>query len=1379
MINLTAVIDNADAIRKLKELKETAQRTTSNIVTDADRIDFAMRKIGQGLAGLGLGISLTGLARQVANVRGEFQQLEVAFSTMLQSKEKADALMAEVTDFAAKTPFDLQGVAQGTKQLLAYGSTAEEVVGELRMLGDIAAGLSLPLGDLVYLYGTTRTQGRMYTQDLRQFMGRGIPLAEELAKQFGVTKDKIGELVTAGKVGFEEMRQALVAMTSDGGKFYNLMEAQSATITGKMSNLGDAIDQMFNDIGKSTEGFIASALDGVTWVVENYEKVGRVLMDIVAAYGSYKAAVIAVTVWQKAERLLLKQMAVEKAILAAANHTVTASQLRAAAASKLFAAAQLKVKTAIRGLGAMLTNPYVLATAAIAGAVYAVYELVTAKSVEARAQEALNEKLKEYNEASQQDREEANQLITTIANTTAAYDERITAVDKLIEKYPALLDKYTQEKLLLMDIKELQQVADLEQAEEKISYLKTRINNVKRETAAAIRANETWYEKLDRSALTYMPEGTQEEKEIDLFSRYYGKEYWNAVNANTKRYSQDLAEAYKERARVQLKALPVETQISELERVLAKVKATPNAAQVTILGGTWDVEDFTREFQAKVNGLKALTKQTETIVNEEEQKQLAKARQDALKSAFDAEIALRKELIADKVELLKYEKELELATIDERLKAVTDAQGKPTDVVTYNALMRERVATEGLYDEKIAKANADKAKEEAENYRRQQEEQKRHLDQMLGEFGTYIQKREAIIEAYREKENSMYTTDENGNIIRDSEGTPQLKEGFTTENVDILRTERDESLEQLVDDYFADDQQFKEWLDTIVGLSLETLKKEKAALESMMEGITDETLRGYMQAQVNAIGDLIESNEQESDDTTKSQRWANMAQAINAVGDAAKDALDNIEGMDEGVKKFLSDTLNIANSLGNLVIAIQQYKEIAGAVDKASDAAAAGASELATAIDGVSKSASALDKASAVLMIISAVIQVASALFTAFNKTSSMEKNLETLMRFNNELRRLKQEAKLSGWEDTIFGGDGFGKAAHALDVYSEALERYNKRLQETIFKLNNQADFMPTFGAWNQGISMSPESNYEDLEDVLRGMQIQTRHSTWFRSTKYANLEDVLPELFGEDGVDMAMLKEFINNEMFQHLSVEHQELIKDLVADWELYEDALSEVKDYLSSVFGDLGGEMTDALVSAFQSGTDAAKDFTESVSTMLETFAKDMVHTLIFADLFTGAQDALMEVMKDANLTDDVKFAKYAQIFGHLVNQSADMQDEAFALMAKLQAAAEEYGFDIFNDADKQTATQRGFQAMSQETGSELNGRFTDMQGKMTEIRDFVFTEIVNGQNRLNELVNIRDIAIQLNGNVEQIKTYSKVLPEINDTLSSMNRKLDSI
>lgn len=288
-LNFAFTADNANFMRALHEVTAGMRDASRQIEAEGGSIDRVISKIKNGVATLGIATGLGGLADQVKDTRGEFQMLEISFKTMLGSADKANTLLNQLVRTAAITPFDLKGVANGAKQLLAYGISAENVNETLVRLGDICAGLNIPLNDLVYLYGTTMTQGRMFTQDLRQFQGRGIPIADELAKQFGVAKDKVGELVTAGKVGAKEVQQAIISMTAEGSQFGGLMEAQSKSIPGQIANIEDAFDVMFNKIGKSSEGLINTSLDVTSAIVENWEKVLAILGEVAAAYGVQKA----------------------------------------------------------------------------------------------------------------------------------------------------------------------------------------------------------------------------------------------------------------------------------------------------------------------------------------------------------------------------------------------------------------------------------------------------------------------------------------------------------------------------------------------------------------------------------------------------------------------------------------------------------------------------------------------------------------------------------------------------------------------------------------------------------------------------------------------------------------------------------------------------------------------------------------------------------------------------------------------------------------------------------------------------------------------------------------------------------------------------------
>lgn len=299
-LHFVASIENSGAINGLNEIQAAMRQTAQQAERSGTDIDQMFQKIKNAAAMTVAGYSLQQIASTLANVRGKYQQYQMALETMLGSADKAAQKMQEFAKLAAITPFGMDDVVSGAKQLMAYGIEADKVTDTMRRLGDVAAGLGLNLNDLAWLYGTTATQGKLFTQDFRQFTGRGIPLADELAKQFGVTKDKVQDLVSAGKVGFPEVEKAIISMTDAGGKFGGLMENQSKSITGRISNIEDTIEQAINEIGTSTEGVMYTALDGVTLVVEHWKEVGEAILAAAEAIGLYKAATVGIAAYQKA-----------------------------------------------------------------------------------------------------------------------------------------------------------------------------------------------------------------------------------------------------------------------------------------------------------------------------------------------------------------------------------------------------------------------------------------------------------------------------------------------------------------------------------------------------------------------------------------------------------------------------------------------------------------------------------------------------------------------------------------------------------------------------------------------------------------------------------------------------------------------------------------------------------------------------------------------------------------------------------------------------------------------------------------------------------------------------------------------------------------------
>lgn len=292
--------DNSAVLRAFKGVQDGVAQTARVVEQQGQSIENVFNRIKSVASVAFAGFTAKEIISTLGTVRGEFQQFEIAFETMLGSGQKAKGMISDLANLAATTPFDMKGVVNGAKQLLAYGFAANEITDTMRRLGDVSAGLGLNLQDLTWLYGTTMVQGRLFTRDLMQFTGRGIPLTEELAKQFGVTKDKVSELVTAGKVGFPEVKKAIESLTNEGGKFGGLMEKQSHSITGQVSNIKDTIEMAINDLGTQTEGLMNDVLDITSTVIDHWKEIGEVILAAASAIGLYKAMAVSVAAFDSA-----------------------------------------------------------------------------------------------------------------------------------------------------------------------------------------------------------------------------------------------------------------------------------------------------------------------------------------------------------------------------------------------------------------------------------------------------------------------------------------------------------------------------------------------------------------------------------------------------------------------------------------------------------------------------------------------------------------------------------------------------------------------------------------------------------------------------------------------------------------------------------------------------------------------------------------------------------------------------------------------------------------------------------------------------------------------------------------------------------------------
>lgn len=506
------------------------------------------------------------------------------------------------------------------------------------------------------------------------------------------------------------------------------------------------------------------------------------------------------------------------------------------------------------------------------------------------------------------------------------------------------------------------------------------------------------------------------------------------------------------------------------------------------------------------------------------------------------------------------------------------------------------------------------------------------------------------------------------------------------------------------------------------------------------------------------------SDDEHSESFKKWQKLYNTLTKIegqfNDIGEAAGGAMGEVIST---ASKITTSSLQMINSIKTLA------ESSAEGIEATGEAAA-------TTIQKV-------ERASVILAIIQAALQIIQSIASLFGDTeTSMERNIREAQELNEELRVMNERARLNAdIFSTIFGEDAFGSYTNNVKALSDAMRDY----QATMDKIKNRGIEKTTGGISNTGLAnlYNYDFVWESISESIANMMNQVRHSTWLRDAKYKKLKDVVPELFEESGmINMQALKEFVegNSDTFKHLSKENKTYLKELVNNWETYEEAVKAANDYLNGLFGDLGSTITDALVDSFEKGINAADAFGEAAGDMLKNLAKQVLYTATIAPAIQDAQKKIDEINRDAGLSDEQRFDALAGVVGDLLDDVMAQQQLGQELWDRLQQAAEERGIDWDEGAASQQATSRGFQTMSQDTGDELNGRFTDIQGKVTDIRGYVMAQTQSIIGLLTSMANIETAmyaSVQVNNELLRyaVMTYMEIV-EINGSTKNIDKTL---
>ncbi len=1309
------------SVKRLKDEYAAFKEEAGETVEANEKMSVSLTKVLGVIGGV---TALKNFVTELVNVRGQFQQLEISFSTMLKSKEKADKLMSELVDIAAKTPFDLQGVASSAKQMIAYGSSAENVGDELVMLGNVAAGVGSQLSEIAYLYGTLRTQGRAYAVDIRQFAGRGIPIYEELAKVLGVTKDEVSGLVKEGKVGFKEVEQAFKNMTSESGIYYNLMQEQSKSLTGQLSNLGDAWDTMLNEIGKDTQGIASAGISGLKGLIENYETVGKILIGLIATYGTYKTALIVVRI---------------------AQDTLTARMELAILVTKAQTIAQKALNTVMKA------NPYVLVATVLAGLVATMWAFHDSTTASEKAQQKFNEEQKNFANQEEERKKKIEELIRVIQDETETEFSKIKAYEELQRYSPALSSAYTHEQLAVLNLaeanKELNKERDknsyenilknIQQWEEKIKSLNASLKNAGQGApliASQIESAKANLNKWESALSEYnrLKKETEENSkpvEVKLMEARSNREQIIREYNIARQILQEEQEKIKNfpfatipidvqirfnNAQAALKGIDgtifgLESQREASEKSYqqaykeakavyeAKLKAVEDAKKGTESAYKKAVE----ELEAAEKSYKSLGGITgDTLAKQEndakkdaerqkkEQQQVAEELLQLRRTNQQEEINLMEEGSEKKRRQIELDYQREIDEIRKQRKKWEDAQGgkltsEQREVLGSRASNAMTSREKGLAE--ITETENQAAIEANERY--------------LKSYGTFMQKRDAIIAEY----------------------TRKISEATTQGDKDILQKEMDKALSSLDLEKLKQGINWELIFGDLDKVSKESLNKVKQQLREFKNSdeyknmavdqkkVVDEALSNIQSTLIDKGGLLADLPEQLSE-LAKAQEELSQAQeeyneamrsgtdeqkeaATKKLNDAQKrqqNAQVNVQKSTDKTTSNLVTLSNVITQLGsNSEISLSQVGDLAGNI-----------------VDIFAEESEKLGG------IIGAAFSLLDAIGTQGldgfigNIFSSVFKSVGGI------------------WDTLTFGGFSklFGIGGNEKEVQDtiNRLTDRNEKLQSAIESLTEEMKSSKgsekSVAEYNKAIKYQEEYNKNVLSKAQANAGYHSKHHSW---AYYMGWSESDIQWIREN-----VMAEFTGTDSLWQMSPEQMDVLRQNVDLWQKmadsgkggygngvvealgeYADLAGNLEELKEGLFEQLTGisfdSMYDSFIDTLMDMDASAEDFADNLS---EYFMRAMLSDKIgnmYSQKLEDWWNRFGESMKDGNLSESERNSLQNEYMGY-VNEALKLRDE-------LAAAT---GYDKAGSSSQQSASSRGFGTeMTHEDAGELSGRFT--------------------------------------------------------------------
>lgn len=1344
---------------------------------EGNNIDAAFRKVGMTIAGVFTAQKALDFGRSILEVRKEIESFEISFRTLLGNKEKADAMFSQIRDFAAKTPLQLKDLSSAAQTMLSFNIDEADIMPMLRSIGDISMGDTQKLQSLTLAFAQMSSTGKLMGQDLLQMINAGFnPLsviAEKTGKSIGTLKDEMSE----GAISADMVKQAFIDATAEGGKFHGMLEQQSQGIAGSISNLQGAIDDMMNDLGTAMQDTLVKGVNFATTIVKHYETIGKCLLGLVVAYGSYKAALLAL-------------VAVEKLVAFAEN--IRLIMMFRKELGLLTAAQQAFNITALK-------NPYIIAGAALVGIITTIYQLTKGTNEWEKANEELNEELerqqkeleeldKERNVTASMHEEAAKAIAgeidkietlqSAIADETASIQDRRKAIRELQAIVPGYEASLTDEGVLYVNntnavndyISSLENLAIAKALQSKREALQADKLAAELERREAIKKRDKAVEdaKVARKKAAQQRAGSSQQHSRDVSaSLSVGGSAGhmmvvsdNIAARNREKAIQaelDVAENTLQKRKNDVKILDkrisnAEADLRELDEYQRENNIKPVQTTHTTYGGTGggkDGDKGDKNAATEAERLKREAQERQKALNEYE---AALAEQDK-QAEFDLRqqrINLAEQSTQRELDQIKLNYDRMLHENEKRRQEMYDALAEKKIVEYMDAHPTAEQSEVNEYAAKLRFTDADLTEEQrkqlkgyaafAEEYLT--ESNKRTLANMLSDVLTYEEQRQKITEEYAKKREALYDHDDNDNRTG-------LKSGVSEGNVAELDRQEEDALSAIDEQFASREVEYQAWCEAIGELTLkqleELLVKAQQELDALEANGGDSPQLATARAKVNKLNDAVKKQRATEELAPKKRtikEWQDLYSTLNECAGAFNDIGEAVGGTTGEILKaagqIATSTLSMIN--GIVTLANSSGTAMAGTATAAS-----------TAI-------STVEKASVILTVISAALQVATAIANLFNDDDKKQEEIEHLqeridqllweldnrdiLRINEEygssLVRVRQaiyETRL----ELVAAAQATGDWSQVWRAKFSKISKDSIALDKTVEKLASAYEKM----SYTSGKTLG-ENHYSDYYEQLKNI-----------SEQQILIQEQIDSEKSKKKTDWGQISEW--EQKIEELGAQAKAIIDDML-------------EDIIGGSAEDIAEELSDAFFEAFANGEDAAEAWGDKV----KEITADIVKKMLVQQMLEGEIGKLFDKYKS-------QWFKDGQFVGTegVKDSMSNFMNDLFAVESTMEqvwaAIPDELKDFLTGDAERE-GVSKGIAAASQDSVDELNARATTIQSHTFSISENTKLLVANTTAILGSVQAIEQHTEAISNRMETVETGVKNLRNTLDDIQTQGIKL---